>query len=396
MRKEKKERVGVLFGGRSAEHEVSVITGHQIMDALEVAGYTLLPIYITKEGEWFAGSALHKIGQYSEPAFDVKKLNNVYRVSLSPDRSIRKLVHHPDSSRKLFSKLPDLWADIFFPAIHGTFGEDGTLQGLFEMADVAYTGSDVISSALGMDKIRMKLLCRDVGIPVLDCIWISRSEWQTDRDNSLSRVESSNSYPFIVKPACLGSSIGVKRCDNVNQLNNAIEVALMLDERALVEPALTNFIEINCAVLGPPYEVSVCEQPCASETILTFEDKYKRGGKGSKGAGADKGMASLDRIVPAPISLELTSRIQDISIQSCREIGASGVVRIDFLLDKSSDSLYLNEINTMPGSIAFYLWEAIGLPFDELVTKVVNIGLQRHRVRSETQFSFEANLLQRK
>ncbi len=391
-----KETVAVLFGGRSVEHEVSVITGHQVMDALEAAGYACLPIYITKEGEWYVGHSLYNIKQYTDPAFSAKKLKDVYRMVLSPDRSIRKLLLHPDTRGGLFKKAPPVWADVFFPTIHGTFGEDGTLQGVFAMADVAYVGSNICASAIGMDKARTKIFCKNAGIPVLDCITISRADWKDDSDSFVARVEDFCGYPAIVKPICLGSSIGVKRCERSTDLTKAIEEALLLDDHVLVERAITNFIEINCSVIGPPEQASVCEQPCTSEMILSFDDKYRGGGKGVMATGAEAGMASQERIVPAPISAELTAHTQELSIQVFRLIGASGIARVDFLLDTTSDSLYFNEINTMPGSLAFYLWEAVGLPFDELVAKLVNIALEQHRIRCGTQFSFEANLLRRR
>jgi D-alanine-D-alanine ligase len=392
----KKEIVAVLFGGRSAEHEVSVITGHQAMDALEAAGYALVPIYISKRGEWYAGQPLHNLHQYTDSAFDVNKLQDVYQVSLSPDRSIRQLLLHPRTRRGFFKKEPHLWADVFFPTIHGNFGEDGTLQGLFEMADIAYVGSDVLASALGMDKVRMKEIYRDAGIPVLECISVSRMEWNSDSDAFVARVEGFCAYPVMVKPVCLGSSIGVRRCENSKELREAIDAAILLNERVLVERALVNFIEINCSVIGPPGQASVCEQPYTNEAILSFDAKYKQGMKGGVSGGTKAGMASLGRVVPAPISAELTLRIQELSIKSFCSIGAAGVARIDFLLEMGEEHLYLNEINTMPGSLAFYLWEATGVPFDDLVTRVVNIALDRHQSRRATQFSFEANLLHRK
>ena len=391
-----KQTVAVLFGGRSAEHEVSVITGHQVMDALEAAGYPLLPIYISKEGTWYAGQPLHNIRQYTVPSFAVNKLKDVYRVSLSPDRSIRQLLPHPLSGRGLFKKEPHLWADVFFPTIHGNFGEDGTLQGLFEMAGVAYVGSDTLASAIGMDKVRMKAVYRDADIPVLDCLSASRLEWQRESDAFVARVQDFCGYPLMVKPVCLGSSIGVRRCETSAELREAIEAALLLNERVLVERALVNFTEINCSVLGPPEQASVCEQPYANEAVLSFDAKYKQGTKGKGGGGTKAGMASLGRIVPAPISAELTARIQELAIKAFCAIGAAGVARVDFLLENNGEKLYLNEINTMPGSLAFYLWEASGIPFDDLVTRVINMALDRHQLHSMTQYSFEANLLQKK
>ncbi|MGQ4807919.1 D-alanine--D-alanine ligase A [Candidatus Entotheonellaceae bacterium PAL068K] len=387
---ERRETIAVLFGGRSGEHEVSVITGHQVMDALETAGSTVLPIYITKEGAWYAGQPLHNIKQYTDPTFDLDRLQQVYRVSLSPDRSIRQLLPHPGRRSRFLTKVPRLWADIFFPTMHGNFGEDGTLQGLFEMADVAYVGSGVLASALGMDKVRMKTLCREAGIPVLDCLTVSRTAWQRDREAFIARVEDFSAYPLMVKPVCLGSSIGVQRCTDAEALHEAIDAAVCLDERVLVEPALEPFFEVNCAVLGPPEQASVCEQPHTNEAVLSFDAKYKQGGKGAKG-----GMASTGRAIPAPVAADMAARIQALAMQAFHVLGAAGVARIDFLIESSEETIYFNEINTMPGSVAFYLWEASGIPFDELVTRVVTIAVEQHRARGATQFTFEANLLRR-
>jgi D-alanine-D-alanine ligase len=387
-----KKRIGVVFGGRSAEHEVSVITAHQVMDALEVAGYSVLPIYICKQGDWYAGRPLHSIELYRKFSRNPEAIEGVYRVCLSPDRSVRQLVDHPQRKRPLLHRSPQLWADAFFPVVHGSFGEDGTLQGLFELADVPYVGSGVAASAIGMDKIRTKAICTSSAIPVLGCLSISRIGWRADSQAFLDTVERQYRYPVIVKPVCLGSSIGVTRCENRAQLQRALETSLLFDERALVERALTNFTEINCSVLGPPERVSVCEQPCTNGPVLSFDAKYKSGRK-QAALGMKTGMASLERIVPAKISAELTGCVQALSAKLFQAIGASGVARADFLVDTDENRLYLNEINTMPGSLAFYLWEASGLPFDELVTILVKMAYDRYASRGETKFSFEANLL---
>lgn len=388
--------VAVLFGGRSVEHEVSVITGHQIMDALKAAGYRVLPIFLTKDGEWYAGEGLHNLKLYTDPAGEPTTAAGVSRLSLSPDRSVRQLVMHPSSRQGLFRKPPQLWANVFFPCLHGSFGEDGALQGLFELADVPYVGAGVAASAIAMDKALTKVICRSVGIPVVDWMVLSRSEWGKDAPSIVERIETSFVYPVIVKPVCLGSSIGVKRCNDRQALREAIAAGLVLDERILIETALTDFIEINCAVMGPPDQVSVCEQPVTHEAILSFDAKYKRGGKGAKQPNKPGGMASLDRIIPAPISAELTQRVQSLALQAFRAIGAAGTSRIDFMYQPHSEALFLCEINSIPGSLAFYLWEATGIPFDELVDKLVTIALQRHEERSRTQFSFEVNLLRKK
>jgi len=388
--------VAVLFGGRSVEHEVSVITGHQIMDAVKAAGYRVLPIYLTKDGEWYAGDPLHNLKLFTDPAGDPLHASGVHRVSLSPDRSIRQLLIHPGARQGLFRKAPELWADVFFPCLHGSFGEDGSLQGLFELADVPYVGSGVAASAIAMDKALTKIVCRSAGIPVLDWLVCSRAEWQNGADAAVQRIEAFGAYPLIIKPVCLGSSIGVKRCDDQASLRQAIAAALILDDRVIIEPALSDFIEINCAVMGPPEQASVCEQPKTHEAILSFEAKYKRGGKGLKQANTRSGMASLDRLIPAPIPEELAQRVQRYARQAFRAMGGAGTVRIDFLYLPSEGALYLNEPNSIPGSLAFYLWEASGIPFDNLVERLIAIALDRHKIRAQTQFSFEVNLLRQK
>ena len=388
--------VAVLFGGRSVEHEVSVITGHQIMDALKAAGHHVLPIYLEKDGEWYAGESLHNLKLYTDPAGEPTRAEGVARVSLSPDRSIRQLVIHPSTRQGLFRKPLQLWAEVFFPCLHGSFGEDGSLQGLFELADVPYVGAGVAASAISMDKALTKVICRGIGIPVLEWVVLSRAEWDQEPAGVVERIERAFAYPVIVKPVCLGSSIGVKRCHDRGTLREAIATALILDGRVLVEPALTDFIEINCAVMGPPERVSVCEQPLTHEAILSFDAKYKRGGKGAKQAKKPGGMASLDRLIPAPITAELSQRVQSLAMQAFRALDAAGTARIDFLYQSDRDALYLNEMNSIPGSLAFYLWEATGLPFDVLVDTLITIALRRHQERAQTQFSFEVNLLRHK
>jgi D-alanine-D-alanine ligase len=389
-----KPTVAVLFGGRSVEHEVSVISGHQTMDALDQAGFPILPIYITKQGDWYAGEGLHNLDLFREQTFHAAGLKDVHRVSLSPDRSVRQLLSHPGASGGLLARNPKLWADVFFPVIHGTHGEDGSLQGLFELADVAYVGSGILASAIAMDKVRTKRILEQAGIPTLDCVEISRAEWESDADSIVARSEAKPGYPAMVKPVALGSSVGVSRCADRPALKDALDLALELDGRALVETALIDFIEINCSVMGPPERVSACEQPVGYESVLSFDDKYKRGGKKlGRGGAQSAGMAGLARRVPAPIGETLTAEVQSVAAKAFRAIDASGVVRVDFLYDRSKQQLLLNEINTTPGSLSYYLWEEEGVRFDQLVSALVQIALERHENRRVTVYSFSANLL---
>jgi D-alanine-D-alanine ligase len=382
------KRIAVVFGGRSVEHEVSIITAHQAMNAMKVAGYDLLPIYIGKDGAWFAGKPLHDLPKYKDLTRDFGAIADVHRVSLSADRSVRQLVIHPAKQSRFF-RAPVLWAEVFFPLIHGSFGEDGTLQGALEMADVPYVGCDVLSSATSMDKFVMKSICKANGIPVIDALRFPRADIDSDLDSVIAGAESLGEYPLIVKPVHLGSSIGVRRCDTRAALIESLRAAAMLDSHVLVEPALANFIEINCSVMAPPTEVSVCEQPTTGGDILSFDAKYRQGGKGSKSSG----MASLGRVIPAPVSDAITTAVQEFSAKAFGIVNGSGVARVDFLFDKTTGQLYFNEINTVPGSLAYYLWEASNVPFDVLVGRLIDGAVRRHEDRGRTLFSFQANLL---
>lgn len=382
---------------------MSVISAHQVMDALEVAGYELLPIYIDKKGAWYAGKGLYNLKQYAVPGFDPHALRDSHRVSLSPDPSIRQLVLHPNGAKGFFYKAPMLWADVFFPVLHGAFGEDGSIQGLFEMADVPYAGCGVFASAAGMDKLRQKELYLHAGLAALDCESVHRSAWRADPASFVKQVETKFGYPVIVKPVTLGSSIGIARAADSKQLTEAIGVALTFDERVLVERALTDFKEVNCSVIGPPYRASVCEMPKLEGELLSFDAKYRAGAAGGKsgakmaaGAGSKMskgGMASLNRQIPAPISDALTAQIQDKATAAFRAIGGAGIARVDFLLESDERTVYVNEINTMPGSLSFYLWEASGLPFDKLVRLLVDEAVERHKTKRQTQYSLNVNLL---
>lgn len=386
-----------------------MISAHQVMDALEVAGYGLLPIYIGKSGQWFAGKGLYNLKQYSNPAFEPAATRDVHRVFLSPDVSIRHLVLHPNGSKGFFYKAPELWADVFFPVLHGANGEDGRLQGLLEMADVAYVGCGVLASALGMDKIEQKSAYRAAGLPVLECVWVTRRAWKADPARFVKQVEQSFGWPVIAKPATLGSSIGIARCGSSAELTQAIDTAMTYDDRVLVERALVGFREVNCSVMGPPVRASVCEMPVTEGVLLTFDDKYRGGQSGLKGAkggfggskgvkggvkgGSTAGMASLNRVIPAPISDDLSGRIQDLATAAFQAIGGYGISRVDFLLDADGKTVFVNEINTMPGSLSYYLWEASGLSFDKLASTLVEGALQRHKTQRETQRVMNVNLL---
>jgi D-alanine-D-alanine ligase len=278
------------------------------------------------------------------------------------------------------------------PLVHGTGGEDGTLQGLFELCDIAYTGCDVAAAALSMDKRATKAVFRGAGLPVLGDVLVRRAHWRAEPDSVIAEVGRDVEYPVFVKPLSLGSSIGVTRAADPGALRDALDVALTYDTRCMVEPSQEPIIEINCAVLGRDDDVriSVCEQP-TSTGLLSYEDKYL-----SKAAGKQPlpgGAKGSQRLIPAPIDATLTQRIQDAAATAFHAIGAEGVARVDFLVDEDSGRFIVNEINTVPGSLSFYLWEPAGLAFTELVTELVAMATARHAERAATTRSIDTWLL---
>jgi D-alanine-D-alanine ligase len=286
---------------------------------------------------------------------------------------------------------------VFFPIVHGTFGEDGTLQGLLELAGVAYVGAGVVGSAVGMDKIVMKAAFQAQGLPTVNHLWFTRRRWQSAADDVADEIERTLRFPLFVKPANLGSSIGITKATDRASLVEAVEVAAHYDRRLLVEESFEGGIEVNCSVLGNDEpQASVCEQPIRWTEILSYEDKYLRGGKG-KGAEDTRGegMASLTRRIPAPIPPDLAAEVQRMAVEAFKAVDAAGVARIDFLVDPVSGRIAVNEINTLPGSLSFYLWEPSGLPFPALIDRLIELALERHRERQQTSYSFDSSLLQK-
>ncbi|HEY7355748.1 MAG TPA: D-alanine--D-alanine ligase family protein [Ktedonobacterales bacterium] len=387
--KQEKVRVGVVFGSQSVEHEVSVITGQQVIAALDKSKYDVVPIYITKSGAWFTGDKLMDVANFKD---EKAVLAGCDPVTLSPDPAVGGLIVRREDKGGLFkrSREPDvLPLDVLFPTVHGTYGEDGTLQGLFELAGIPYVGSGVLGSAVGMDKILMKSVFRDYGLPVVKYYATTRRAWENAPDAALRASEQALGYPVFVKPANLGSSIGISQAKDRAELSEALAVAAHYDRRLLIEAAVQNAIEINCAVLGfQELQASVCEQPFASKDLLSYEDKYMRGGKSS-------GMKGLARLIPAPISDDLTKRVQQLAIQSFEMLDCRGVARIDFLLDPKTETLYINEINTLPGSISFYLWEPLGINFSALVDRLIQLAFEAYKERQRTTYSVDSPLLAR-
>ncbi len=376
----------VAFGGPSPEHEVSVLTAMQIMAALGDTPHKALPLYVTKNGRWLTGPAFSDLSAYQ----DMKKLEaGGLPVAFAFGADGRTLLRGT-ADTGLFSK-PQAWAiDVVIPAFHGGSGENGAFQGVCEVFNLPCASSGVTASAVGMDKRLAKAVCRAYGHPVLPDVDFRESEWAADQQAHLSRIEALG-YPVFVKPIHLGSSIGVRKATDRPALVHAVEDAFRYDAHVLVEPAVSPLREINCSVLGGPdrCEASVCEQPVGSGELLSFQDKYLAGD-------ATKGMASADRLIPAPIPDQVRDRIRTLSTAIYRSLGCSGVVRLDFLMNDATGDVYFNEINTQPGSFSFYLWEPAGVRFPELVARLVDTAFETHRSQTGRVRSYETNLLSKK
>lgn len=382
MSAQRKTTVAVVFGGRSVEHDVSIVTGHQVIRAFDKERFEVVPVYIDRQGRWFTGEPLNDLKNFTG---DVASLKDVLPVVLSPAVQHHGLIVNPTPSG-FFSKSEIKRIDAIFPTIHGSHGEDGTLQGLFELADIPYVGCGVLASAIANDKSMTKTVLRQNGIQVVDSVNFTRSEWLADADTVINQIEGKLPYPIFVKPATLGSSIGIGRAADTKMLRAYIDVAANLDEYLLAESAVTDAVEINCSVLGDSHEMraSVLEQPVSFQEFLTYEEKYLRG---------NEGMKSADRIIPAPLSPDLTAKIQDITIRAFKAIKGRGIARIDFLLQKDTEMVYLNEINTMPGSVSFYLWTETGLTQRELVERLVQIARDAYAEKRRTTYDYQTSLV---
>ncbi len=386
--------LGVFFGSQSVEHEVSVITAVQAMNHLKnLKDYRIVPVFIDKGGDWYTGEALKLIENFKDMPALLEKCTKVNMV-----RQGRDVVLVPNPVKRFGAPLVDK-LDIAFPIIHGTFGEDGTIQGIFEMTGLPYIGCDVLSASLTMDKTVCKHVLMANGIPVIEGVWFTSDDWLRESDTLKKQVESKIGYPVIVKPANMGSSVGVSVAHNPDEFVDAVQFCRSFTNRVLVERMVKDLMEINISVLGDCEGVSVsaCERPLTSSEFLSYEDKYKggSGAKGAKSAGGSKdgGMASLSRILPADISDSMREEIEQIAKKAFLAVDASGVTRLDFIIDKADDSIYLNELNTIPGSLAFYLWAEAGKPYEQLLEELIELGFRKDRRKSRLQFSNESNIL---
>ena len=377
-----KTNVGVFFGGRSTEHEISVISASQAMSAINKDKYDVTPIYISKQGKWYTGEALLDIANYKDIPSLLKKVEEVYMAPHYGDYNLYRV------KKPMFGSAVLTTLDVVIPVLHGTNCEDGIFEGVLETIGIPYAGCNTLSSANGMDKITMKMILQACDIPVVDYVWFTDKQWFSQRDALIEKIESKLGYPVIVKPANLGSSVGIGRAVNREQLIEKIDGAEIYSTRIIVEHMVEELQEINCSVLGDcdDYRTSVCEEPIKSGEILSYEDKYMGGSKGAKG------MQASQKRIPAELPDEVTKRIQFLAGETFRVLSCHGVSRVDVIIDRSNGNIYVNEINTIPGSLSFYLWEATGIPFDKLMDTLVDLALKRKRESGMKTVSYDHNI----
>ena len=384
-----KLRVGVIFGGESVEHEVSIISAIQAMNKMDSEKYDIIPIYITKDREWYTGEMLKEIETYSDPSLIKKYAKNV--VLYAKDN--RFYLQNKKGLKGIVKEL-----DIAFPIVHGTNVEDGVLQGYLQLVGIPFVGGAVYASAVGQDKLFMKEIFEHEKLPVCDYTWFYDTEYSEDIDTILKNIKKIG-YPVIVKPATLGSSVGIKTAYNENDVKEAIDDAIRYDNKIIVEKLVENLMEVNISVLGnyENQQVSAIEQVIPTKDFLTYEDKYIGSNKVKGKLGAkfktSKGMVSASRIIPAKLKNGMKEEIEEIAVKAFKALGSAGVVRIDFMVDEKAGKVYVNEVNNIPGSLSFYLWEPIGKEYTELLDDLINIGIRDYKKRIAKTHSFNTNIL---
>lgn len=381
-----KIKVGVFFGGKSVEHEVSIITAIQAIENMDKDKYDIVPIYITKDNKMYCGDLIGNISNYKD--IDNLLKNSIQIILAQKDNKVVLL----RCDKKIYQNDVYDYIDIAFPIVHGTNVEDGTLQGFLKMFNLPYVGCDIISSSVGMDKYVCKCVLKDNDIPILECKCISAKDYNEDSDNTIKEIETKFSYPVIVKPINLGSSVGIKIAKNQEELKDAIENAFAYSRKVLVERAIKNLKEINCSVVGD-YEfakASECEEPVKTDEILSYKDKYISGGKKT---GAMKSMNASVLRLPANIDKNVKERIQELALKTFDVLGCSGVIRIDFMIDNDTNEIFVNEVNTIPGSLSFHLWKATDLNYTKLLDELIDLALKRNREEKNITYSFDSNIL---
>jgi len=378
-----KIKIGVIYGGKSVEHEISVISAVQAMGYIDSEKYDVIPIYITKNLEWYTGDMLKDIASYKDFALIkryAKKINLV-------NKNGRFILQ----STKLFKReINEI--DLAFPIVHGAGMEDGSIQGYLEILGIPYVGSNVYASVVGQDKVFMKQIFEANRIPYTNYVWFFENEYFENKEELLKRINKLK-YPLIVKPATLGSSVGITKVSKKEDLCDAIEEAIRYDVKIDVEEMIEDLTEVNASVLGTyeKLDVSEIEEVIKEDEILSYNDKYIGG---NKCKGASKGMVSTRRIMPARLSKSMKEEVEELSRKVFLALNSAGVVRIDYLIDNKRNRIFVNEINTIPGSLAFYLWEPKNISYTELLDSMITSAIKTYKKKSKMTYSFETNILE--
>ncbi|MEK9151477.1 MAG: D-alanine--D-alanine ligase family protein [Patescibacteria group bacterium] len=373
--------IGVFFGSRSPEHEVSIITAELIVSELNKLGHRVVPVYIDKKGQWFSDAALGNLKFFTEGDLQ-EKLNRLKTCSVEMNAKKGKLFLHTDG---IFSK--PIAIDLAFPAFHGMNGEDGTAQGIFELANIPYVGCGVAASALTIDKVLTKQMYKGVGIPTAPFLAFTSDEWKQNKEDVIAGIRKLR-WPVFVKPARLGSSIGIAKVREAKDLENACEVALHYDTKVIVEESVENMSDITCAVLGNEEPIpSLIQESIFQGEHFSFSDKYLEDG------GAQLGNAEKKIVIPARLSAERTREVQALAVRIFRLFGCTGIARVDFLYDRVQDKVYANEINTLPGTLYHHLWKASGIEIGELLEKLLQLAHKEHEKKNSITATFKSDLL---
>lgn len=381
-----KIRVGVIFGGESVEHEVSIISALQAIESINLDKYDVVPIYIGKDRTWYTGHMLTDMNVYKDLDLLKRYAKEVVLYKKKGEFVLQ--------STKGFKRIVDT-IDVAFPIVHGQNVEDGSLAGYLDTIDIPYVGPTILGASLGQDKVAMKQIFEASKLPVVPYTWFYDVEYNANKENILKDIKGLG-YPVIVKPARLGSSVGITVAKDENSIEDAINEAIKYDTKIVIEKVISNMVEVNCSVLGN-YEyqdASVLEEVMSGKDFLTYQEKYLQGGKGKlKGSMGSKGMVSTKRVIPANISDKLTKEVQDISKEAFRVLNLSGVCRVDFLIDSKANKVYINEPNTIPGSLAFYLWEPTGKSYTNLLDDMITLAVRNYKTKEKKTFTFDTNIL---
>lgn len=374
-----KLHVGVFFGGKATEHEVSVISAIQAMENMDEERYEIVPVYISKDEVFYTSPLLRDIENYKDLKGLLAKCN---RITFDKDDHKLNLLKSPIG---IFPKKLG-FIELVFPILHGNKGENGAFQGMMEMFNMPYVGSDVSASAIGMDKDIAKIVAKDIDIPVIDFYAFNKYEFFADTKRIIEKLEEKLVYPMIVKPASGGSSIGIEIAKDGLELRSSLEQVFLFDVKVIVENKLEEIREVNCSVLGDISEAkaSVIEEPSTADEILSFTDKYMQD--------STKGMSSAKRQIPAHISSQMKASIEDYSVKIFKKFGCGGVVRIDYIIDTRTGVVYFNEINTIPGSLSFYLWKYDHITYTKQLDEMIKFAIKAHKRNNEFNYAFSNNL----